>query len=148
MGIEHVYVVYDPSRPINRFDLGFKKIASSIELTHFEFFAPFTYSDPTFLLGIDEIEGNTTAIVHKLGTVERPHNETLREKTFCVLGQLNNIHMPVHTDTFTPRHLSALTLTLRQYDSATGTFTPYPATNSAGANNPKVGLWFKIQTLD
>ena len=40
MGIEHVYVVYDPSRPINRFDLGFKKIASSIELTHYEIFAP------------------------------------------------------------------------------------------------------------
>ena len=101
--------------------------------------------DPTFLLGIDEIEGNTTAIVHK---VVAPHNETLREKTFCVLGQLRNVHTPVHTDTFTPRHLSALTLTLRQYDSATGTFKPYPATNSAGANNPKVGLWFKIQTMD
>lgn len=101
--------------------------------------------DPTFLLGIDEIEGNTTAIVHK---VISPHNETLREKVFCALGQQGNVYSPVHTDTFTPRHLSALTLTLRQYDSATGTFKPYPATNSAGANNPKVGLWFKIQTLD
>ena len=142
MGIEHVYVVYDPTRPINRFDLGFKKIASSIELTYYD------TVNSNFLLGIDEIEGNTTAIVHKLGTVTAPHNETLREKTFCVLGQLRNVHTPVHTNTFTPRHLSALTLTLRQYDSATGTFKPYPATNSAGANNPKVGLWFKIQTLD
>ena len=105
--------------------------------------------DPTFLLGIDEIEGNTTVIVHKVVAPPLPPiNETLREKTFCVLGQLRNVHTPVHTNTFTPRHLSALTLTLRQYDSATGTFKPYPATNSAGANNPKVGLWFKIQTLD
>ena len=31
MGIEHVYVVYDPTRPFNRFDLGFRKVATSIE---------------------------------------------------------------------------------------------------------------------
>jgi hypothetical protein len=137
MGIEHVYVVYDPSRPINRFDLGFKKITSSIELTYYD------TVNSNFLLGIDEIEGNTTVIVHKVVAPPLPPiNETLREKTFCVLGQLKNINTPVHSDTFTPRHLSALTLTLRQYDSVTGTFTP------AGANDPKVGLWFKIQTLD
>ena len=40
MGIEHVYVVYDPTRPINRFDLGFRKVATAIELTHYEIFEP------------------------------------------------------------------------------------------------------------
>ena len=40
MGIEHVYVVYDPTRPFNRFDLGFRKVATSIELTHYEIFEP------------------------------------------------------------------------------------------------------------
>jgi hypothetical protein len=40
MGIEHVYVVYDPSRPFNRFDLGFRKVATSIELSHYEIFEP------------------------------------------------------------------------------------------------------------
>jgi hypothetical protein len=40
MGIEHVYVVYDPARPLNRFDLGFRKVATSIELSHYEIFEP------------------------------------------------------------------------------------------------------------
>ena len=36
MGTEHIYVVYDPTRPINRFDLGFRKLATALELTNFE----------------------------------------------------------------------------------------------------------------
>ena len=40
MGIENVYVVYDPTRPFNRFDLGFRKVATSIELSHYEIFEP------------------------------------------------------------------------------------------------------------
>lgn len=38
MGVEHVYVVYDPTRPVNRFDLGFRKVSKMIELTHYEIF--------------------------------------------------------------------------------------------------------------
>ena len=94
------------------------------------------------LLSIDEVEGNTTTIVHNLGTDTNPHNVTLREKVFCVLGTLGYVHTPIHTHTFTPRHLSALTVSLRKYDSATGTFKPV---NTATA---KVGLWFKIRTED
>jgi hypothetical protein len=40
MGVEHVYVVYDPTRPVNRFDLGFRKVSKMIELTHYEIFQP------------------------------------------------------------------------------------------------------------
>lgn len=39
MGIEHVFVVYDPTTT-NRFDLGSHKVATSIELTHYEVFTP------------------------------------------------------------------------------------------------------------
>ena len=39
MGIEHVFVVYDPAKPTNRFDLGFRKAVTKIELVHFEGFA-------------------------------------------------------------------------------------------------------------
>ena len=139
MGIEHVYVVYDPTRPFNRFDLGFRKVATSIELSHYEIFQSFNAQlQPLLaplLLSIDEVEGNTTTIVHNA-------TETLREKVFCVLGTLEYVHTPIHTHTFTPRHLSSMTVTLRTYDTATGTFKPV-ATNTA-----KVGLWFKIQTED
>ena len=69
-------------------------------------------------------------------------NRTLREKVFCVLGTLGYVHTPIHTHTFTPRHLSAMTVSLRKYDPTTGTFKPVATTTS------KVGLWFKIQTED
>lgn len=88
------------------------------------------------LLSIDEVEGNTTTIVHNAT------QQTLREKVFCVLGTLGYVHTPIHTHTFTPRHLSAMTVTLRKYDPATGTFKPVASTTA------KVGLWFKIQTED
>ena len=132
MGIEHVYVVYDPTRPLNRFDLGFRKVATSIELSHYEVFEP---KEP-ILLSIDEVEGNTTTIVHD-GT-----QQTLREKVFCVLGTFGYVHTPIHTHVFTPRHLSAMTVTLRKYDPTSGTFKPVATDTS------KVGLWFKIQTED
>ena len=35
MGVEHVFVEYDPSRT-NQFDLGFRKHVHAIELSHFE----------------------------------------------------------------------------------------------------------------
>ena len=89
----------------------------------------------TILLSIDEIEGNTTAISHNVNT-------TLREKVFCVLGSSNYLHTPVHTQSFNPRHLSALTLKLRTYNPTTNTYVDYPATS------PKVGLWFKLVTDD
>ena len=152
MGIEHVYVVYDPTRPQNRFDLGFRKLATSIELSHYDIFGDDDLPAPT-LLNIDEIEGNMTTIVHNAT------HESLREKVFYVLSNYGNVHTPIHTQTFTPRHLSALTVTLRRYDAATGTFTSGDDTsgdtcgddNSSDepiVNPPKVGLWFKIQTED
>jgi hypothetical protein len=88
------------------------------------------------LLSIDEVEGNTTTIVHNTT------QQTLREKVFCVLGTLGYVHTPIHTHTFTPRHLSAMTVTMRKYDPASGTFKPLAADTS------RVGLWFKIQTED
>ena len=88
------------------------------------------------LLSIDEVEGNTTTIVHNAT------QHTLREKVFCVLGTLGYVHTPIHTHTFTPRHLSAMTVSLRKYDPTTGTFKPVATTTA------KVGLWFKIQTED
>jgi hypothetical protein len=88
------------------------------------------------LLSIDEVEGNTTTIVHNAT------QQTLREKVFCVLGTLGYVHTPIHTHNFTPRHLSSMTVTLRKYDTASGTFKPVAIDTS------KVGLWFKIQTED
>jgi hypothetical protein len=103
------------------------------------------------LLSIDEVEGNTTTIVHNPqivlngNTTTIVHNttqQTLREKVFCVLGTLGYVHTPIHTHVFTPRHLSSMTVTLRKYDPASGTFKPVATDTS------KVGLWFKIQTED
>ena len=45
MGIEHVFVVYDPAKPTNRFDLGFRKAVTKIELVHFESFSGETQPD-------------------------------------------------------------------------------------------------------
>ena len=99
------------------------------------------------LLSIDEVEGNTTTIVHNPQIVQNAivHSttqQTLREKVFCVLGTLGYVHTPIHTHVFTPRHLSSMTVTLRKYDPASGTFKPVAIDTS------KVGLWFKIQTED
>jgi hypothetical protein len=103
------------------------------------------------LLSIDEVEGNTTTIVHNpqivlngnvTTIVHNTTQQTLREKVFCVLGTLGYVHTPIHTHTFTPRHLSAMTVTMRKYDPASGTFKPLAADTS------RVGLWFKIQTED
>ena len=69
------------------------------------------------LLSIDEVEGNTTTVV--LSTQEQ-----LREKVFCVLGTWGYCHTPIHTLAFTPRHLPAITVTLRKYDPTTGMFHP------------------------
>ena len=89
----------------------------------------------SLLLSIDEVEGNTTAISH-VST-----GSTLREKVFCVLDSgFPNLHKPVHTQNFSPRHLSALTLHLRAYNQFTSTFVPY--------SGSKVGLWFKLTTDD
>ena len=87
------------------------------------------------LLSIDEVEGNTTTVV--LSTQEQ-----LREKVFCVLGTWGYCHTPIHTLAFTPRHLPAITVTLRKYDPTTGMFHPVADTNA------KVGLWFKFHTED
>jgi hypothetical protein len=93
------------------------------------------------LLSIDEVEGNTTAISHHASVGAGPLT-TLRENVYCVLGASNYLHTPVHTQSFNPRHLSALTLKLRTYNPATNTYVDYPA------NSPKVGLWFKLVTDD
>ena len=93
-------------------------------------------------LSIDEVEGNTTAISHYTSTGAGPRT-TLHEKVFCVLdvgGDYPNLHKPVHTQNFSPRHLSALTLHLRAYNQFTSTFVPY--------SGSKVGLWFKLTTDD
>ena len=87
------------------------------------------------LLSIDEVEGNTTTVV--LGTQEQ-----IREKVFCVLGTWGYCHTPIHTQAFTPRHLPAITLTLRRYDPVTERFLPLDDTHA------KIGLWFKIHTMD
>ena len=133
MGIEHVYVVYDPTRPFNRFDLGFRKVATSIELSHYEILGSTDRMEP-ILLSIDEVEGNTTTIVHNAT------HQTLREKVFCVLSSFGYVHTPIHTHVFTPRHLSTMTVTLRKYDPEADTFKP--------VKSSEAGLWFKIQTED
>ncbi len=91
------------------------------------------------LMTIGEIEGNTTAISHYTSTGAGPRT-TLHEKVFCVLGDSNYLHTPVHAQSFSPRHLSALTLHLRTYDKWTNTFVPY--------SGSRVGLWFKLTTDD
>ena len=40
MGIEHVFIEYDPTKPTNRFELGTRKLVRSIELTNVEGTAP------------------------------------------------------------------------------------------------------------
>lgn len=35
MGVEHVYVEYDPAKPTNRYDLGTRRLVHTIELEHF-----------------------------------------------------------------------------------------------------------------
>jgi len=107
------------------------------------------------LLSIGELEGNTTVISHydrrhvivgtgtsavSVSTGAGPHI-TLHEKVFCVLdfGGIN-LSKPVHAQSFSPRHLSALTLNLRTYDQWTNTFVPY--------SGSRVGLWFKLTTDD
>lgn len=90
-------------------------------------------------LSIAEVEGNTTVISEYVGAGPRT---TLHENVFCVLSASNPIHLPVHTQSFSPRHLSALTLQLRNYDPTTNTYENYPATS------PKIGLWFKLITDD
>ena len=87
----------------------------------------------SLLLSIDEVEGNTTAISHHTGS-------TLREKVFCVLDGNLNYDRPVHTQSFNPRHFSALTLRLRTYDPTLNVYTNY--------TGEKVGLWFKLTTDD
>ena len=36
MGIEHVFIEYDPAKPTNRFELGTRKLVRTIELEHFK----------------------------------------------------------------------------------------------------------------
>ena len=91
----------------------------------------------SLLLSIDEVEGNTTAISHV--SIGGPVS-TLREKVFCVLDGSLNYDRPVHTQSFNPRHLSALTLQLRTYDATQNVYTNY--------SGQKVGLWFKLTTDD
>ena len=104
-------------------------------------------------LSIDEIEGNTVAISHHTSVGAGPVT-TLQEKVFCVLGANDYRHTPVHTQSFSPRHLSSLTLQLRKYNAVTNTYDLYPATTTSTAtppvttNNPKIGLWFKLVTDD
>jgi len=92
-------------------------------------------------LNIAEVEGNTTAISEHVTTGAGPRT-TLRENVFCVLSARDPIHLPVHTQSFSPRHFSALTLQLRAYNSTTNTYENYPTTS------PKIGLWFKLVTSD
>jgi hypothetical protein len=94
-------------------------------------------------LSIDEIEGNTVVISHHTSVGAGPVT-TLQEKVFCVLGANNYRHTPVHTQSFSPRHLSKLTLHLRTYNAVTNTYNLLPATT----NSSKIGLWFKLVTDD
>jgi hypothetical protein len=104
-------------------------------------------------LSIDEVDGNTVAISHHRSVGAGPVT-TLREKVFCVLGANDYKHVPVHTQSFNPRHLTALTLKLRTYNPTTNTYVDYPATTTSTAtppvttNSPKIGLWFKLVTDD
>ena len=93
------------------------------------------------LLSIAEVDGNTTAISHHTPStgVGGPRS-TLHEKVFCVLSASNPIRDPVHTQSFNPRHMSALTLQLRTYNPTLNVYTNY--------TGQKVGLWFKLTTDD
>ena len=46
MGIEHVFIEYDPAKPINRFELGTRKLVRTIELEHFKVEASAPDPDP------------------------------------------------------------------------------------------------------
>ena len=91
----------------------------------------------SLLLSIDEIEGNTTAI-----TIQQPNGSgpvtTLREMVFCALSTNypTQIYSPIHSCSFTSKHLSALTINIRQFDQATKTYTPYTSS--------PIALWFKL----
>ena len=51
-----------------------------------------------------------------------------------------NLERIVHTQSFNPRHISALTLQLRTYNPTLNVYTNY--------TGQKVGLWFKLTTDD
>ena len=91
------------------------KILSVFTSSQFhDFLIDLQMSSTPLLLSIDEIEGNTTAISqHIPSTGVGGPRTTLREKVYCVLGANNYLHTPVHTQSFNPRHISALTLQLR-----------------------------------
>ena len=46
MGIEHVFIEYDPAKPMNRFELGTRKLVRTIELEHFKVEASAPDPDP------------------------------------------------------------------------------------------------------
>jgi hypothetical protein len=46
MGVEHVYVEYDPAKPTNRYDLGTRRLVHTIELEHFRTMMAVTVSAP------------------------------------------------------------------------------------------------------
>ena len=92
----------------------------------------------SLLLSIDEIEGNTTAI-----TFQQPNGPgpvtTLREKVFCALSTNypSQIYSPLHSCSFTPKHLSALTINSRQFKHNTNTYERFIAA--------PIALWFKLK---
>ena len=118
------------------------KILSVFTTSQFhDFLIDLQMSSTPLLLSIDEIEGNTTAISqHIPSTGVGGPRTTLREKVYCVLGANNYLHTPVHTQSFNPRHISALTLQLRTYNPTLNVYTNY--------TGQKVGLWFKLTTDD
>lgn len=91
----------------------------------------------SLLLSIDEIEGNTTAI-----TIQQPFGSgpvtTLREKVFCALSTNypTQIYSPLHSCSFTSKHLSALTINIRQFSNSTNTYKPFTSSS--------IALWFKL----
>ena len=93
----------------------------------------------SLLLTIDEVEGRMTAISHYKSVGSGPVT-TLREKVFCVLGMNHPAisYSPVQSLKFAPKHLSSLTVNIRNYEAQTNIYKPLDA------NHAKIGLWFKL----
>jgi hypothetical protein len=71
MGVEHVYVEYDPAKPTNRYDLGTRRLVHTIELEHFKITPPPTSSVITSF--VSTVSGTTCTLTAVFTTTVPAH---------------------------------------------------------------------------
>ena len=71
MGVEHVYVEYDPAKPTNRYDLGTRRLVNTIELEHFKITPPPTSSVITSF--VSTVSGTTCTLTAVFTTTVPAH---------------------------------------------------------------------------